>query len=93
MADTGLGRFGFAAREVSFEVPFVDDGAFSEAIDVEEREIRFQLAPGQVFPKDVHRGRTIDMDFTVGPTTHTFRGRVKFRRLGTMVVFAAIGDG
>lgn len=78
----------FLHREMSVEalLPWTGTYVGPPALNEETREIRVQLADGQTFPKDVHRGRPVEFRMEVGPTTFLFRGRVKFRRLGVMVV-------
>lgn len=81
-------RVGFVrASEIAFTVEMHDaDGLEQFRAIQSERELRMTLGTGDRWPDEVRRGRSIDVEMSLGGALYRLTGRVRFRRLNVAVI-------
>jgi hypothetical protein len=74
--------------ELTLDVPFATDAPAYWRLphnDAGERTVRVELAEGQVWPRDMRRGRAVAFEMEGLGSRYRFEGRVQYRRLGRLV--------
>lgn len=84
---------GIRSGEISFDVPIArETGSLKEFIKLgADRTVTITLTPGQRWPSAYRKGQAITLRIEVDSTHYgDLVGRVKYRRLGKMVVLGRI---
>jgi hypothetical protein len=78
---------GVPIREISFEATFTDSDGLEQFRAIEmERDWTIWLAPGERWPDECKRGRSVEFTMHADGIDRQFSGTVKYRRLNKLVL-------